>query len=125
MATSTNRVPLPNALGKGEIKFIDKTPRPQAIPPAVLGLDENPDLITGLVAVDIITDVPKLSVNIILAGVTVAHIILAKVTNWVLSGSQLIIYSQQSDTLILDFINSTESGLALVRFETCMNGGTV
>lgn len=113
------------ALSDHELKFIKKDRFSPAQPSVPQAPAPTPNVIDGLVALDLVTDVTGLSLNVIKGGVKLAHIILDKVTNWTLQGNQLLIYSEVPDLLTLIFTNPTEAQNGNDRFDTAMNGGTV
>lgn len=109
-----------------ELRFIKKqnkmaTPQPSTSNPPT----PSPNVIEGLVGMDLITETPGVSISVLVNAVKSAHIILTNVTNWELQNNKLIVSSDDSETLTLVFISLVEAQLGLTRFETAMNGGTI
>jgi len=83
------------------------------------------NVISGLKAVDVQTDVQKISVKIVKDFNIVCHIPLSGYTSTDINGNQLTINTSDELPIILEFINSTEALAADARFTICVNGGIV
>lgn len=106
-----------------QINWLNKNQNQVQPPPPLPPV--NPNVINELYAINLVTDVLKLSINIVQNSIKVGHVILPKVTNWNISGNSLYIYSEDPSLLTLNFVNTTEAQSALTRFETAMNGGAI
>lgn len=108
-----------------EKRFFRKSNRMSNPPSEQPELPPSPNTLDGLVALDLVTETPTVSISIKVGGVKSAHIILSDVADWDLQVNKLIVFSNEPEPLSLTFINVTEAQLGLDRFETAMNGGTI
>lgn len=81
------------------------------------------NVISGLIAADIKTDIAGESIKIVKTNQIVGHFELSKISTWDLVGVQIVVYSSDAQPVTLVFINLPEAENADQRLLTAQNGG--
>lgn len=113
---------LSNFNSDGSLKWISKSNTTSSALP-VNG--QNDRIISGLVAVNVLTDVQSVSIKLIQNGNIITHWSISEIVSIDLNGNFVKVYSSDQLPLTLEFVSSAEAQSADSRFTTCLNGGVV
>ena len=103
------------------IKKSESAPIPtEPLPPSSAN-----NILTGLYAAWIISDIPKVSIKIFNGTYDLASFILMDISSWTLNYDSITLYSGDPVPINLQFINSTEASIAEDRLTQALNGTTL